>query len=114
MGQPKAWLPFGGELMLQRIVRILSAVVQPIVVVASPDQEVPPLPNGVLLTHDEQENRGPLQGLAAGLAALHGKCDAAYLSSCDVPFLRPAFVERMFGLLGEQSIAVPKVHNRLH
>ena len=26
MGRPKAWLPFGGELMLQRIVRILRAV----------------------------------------------------------------------------------------
>ena len=46
MGRPKAWLPFGGELMLPRIVRILREVVEPVVVVAASDQEVPPLPEG--------------------------------------------------------------------
>ena len=39
MGQPKAWLPFGGETMLARVVRILGGVVDPIVVVASPDAD---------------------------------------------------------------------------
>ncbi len=36
MGRPKAWLPFGGETMLERVVRLLSEVVHPIVVVAAP------------------------------------------------------------------------------
>ena len=44
MGRPKALLPFGPEVMLERVVRILSAVARPIVVVAAPDQELPPLP----------------------------------------------------------------------
>ena len=44
MGKPKAWLPFGGELMLPRVVRILRTVVAPVVVVAAPDQDLPPLP----------------------------------------------------------------------
>src|SRR5262245_3646442 len=34
MGRPKAWLPFAGETMLPRVVRLLGEVVQPIVVVA--------------------------------------------------------------------------------
>ena len=34
MGQSKAMLPFGNELLLQRVVRILGEVVSPIVVVA--------------------------------------------------------------------------------
>jgi molybdopterin-guanine dinucleotide biosynthesis protein A len=114
MGRPKAWLPFGSELMLQRVVRVLSEVVSPIVVVAAPEQEVPPLPAGVELTHDPEEFRGPLQGLAAGLAALGGRADAAYLSSCDVPFLRPAFVRRLIDFLGEHSICVPKVGDFHH
>ncbi len=29
MGRPKAWLPFGGETMLQRVVRVLAEVVHP-------------------------------------------------------------------------------------
>jgi len=114
MGQPKAWLPFGNELMLQRIVRILNSVVRPVVVVAAPDQEVPPLPAGVSLVRDSQGGRGPLEGLAAGLAALGGRSEAAYVSSCDVPFLQTGFVERMVELLGKHSICVPRVGDLYH
>ncbi len=109
MGRPKAWLPFGAELMLPRVVRLLREAVQPIVVVAAPGQEVPPVPPEVSIVRDEAKGRGPLQGLAAGLAALQGSADAAYVSSCDVPFLRPAFVRRLIELLGTATICVPYV-----
>lgn len=114
MGRPKAWLPFGDELMLPRVVRILGEVVSPIVVVAAPGQDVPPLPTGVEIVRDPEEGRGPLQGLAAGLGALTGRADAAYLSSCDVPFLQPAFVRRMIDLLGDHFICVPKIDDYHH
>src|SRR5437660_11743328 len=114
MGRPKAWLPFGDEVMLQRVVRILSGVVSPIAVVAAPDQELPALPDGVLVVRDEEKGRGPLQGLAAGLTTLRGQADAVYLSSCDVPFLRPAFVQRMIALLGDHQIGVPRVGDHHH
>jgi molybdopterin-guanine dinucleotide biosynthesis protein A len=114
MGRPKAWLPFGGELMLPRVVRLLSEAVRPVVVVAAPDQDVPPLPPEVTVVRDDERGRGPLQGLAAGFAALRGGADAAYLSSCDVPFLQPAFVARMFELLGNHAICVPRVDNFHH
>jgi molybdopterin-guanine dinucleotide biosynthesis protein A len=114
MGRPKAWLPFGEETMLGRVVRLLGEVVPPIVVVAAPEQEVPPLPPDVVIVRDPERGRGPLQGLAAGLAALREKADAAYASSCDVPFLRPAFVRRMIELLGERAIAVPDVGGYKH
>src|SRR5437667_9469264 len=87
MGRPKAWLPFGDELMLPRVVRLLSEAVSPIVVVAAPGQDVPPLPDDVQIVRDAEQGRGPLQGLLAGLHALQGRADAAYLSSCAVPFL---------------------------
>jgi molybdopterin-guanine dinucleotide biosynthesis protein A len=108
MGRPKAWLPFGDEVMLQRVVRILGSVVAPVVVVAALDQEVPPLPADVAIVRDEERGRGPLQGLLAGLQALRGKVDAAFLSSCDVPFLKPAFVRRLIDLLASASICVPR------
>jgi molybdopterin-guanine dinucleotide biosynthesis protein A len=114
MGRPKAWLPFGGELMLPRVVRLLGMAVGPVVVVAAPDQAVPPLPGDVQVVRDEERGRGPLQGLAAGLAALRGRADAAYLSSCDVPFLRPAFVRRLIDLLGDHAICVPQVGDHHH
>jgi molybdopterin-guanine dinucleotide biosynthesis protein A len=55
MGQPKAWLPFGDEVMLQRIVRIVRAVVDPVVVVAAPGQDVPELPDVQVI-----RDQGPL------------------------------------------------------
>jgi molybdopterin-guanine dinucleotide biosynthesis protein A len=114
MGRPKAWLPFGNEVMLQRVVRLLGEVVRPLVLVAAPDQNVPPLPAEITVVRDEERGRGPLQGLAAGLSALQGQVEAAYLSSCDVPFLRPNFVRRMIELLGEQAICVPFVNGYHH
>src|SRR5205807_1186627 len=107
-------LPFAGEVMLPRVVRLLSEAVRPIVVVAAPEQDVPPLPAEVPIVRDEEKGRGPLQGLAAGLAALQGQVDAAYLSSCDVPFLRPALVRRLIELLGDHAICVPQVGDYHH
>ena len=115
MGQPKAWLHIGDEVLLQRVVRILREVVEPVVVVAAPGQEVPELPVGVEMVRDSVEGRGPLQGLATGLTALTGKVDAVYLSSCDAPFLHAAFVRRMVNLLDEaSSIAVPHIGDYHH
>jgi molybdopterin-guanine dinucleotide biosynthesis protein A len=108
MGRPKAWLPFGPELMLQRVVRILSGVVSPIVVVAAIDQTVPELPAEVEVLRDEDDSLGPLAGLAVGLAALTGRARAAYASSCDVPLLEPAFVRFVVGALGDFDLAIPR------
>ena len=106
MGSPKALLPFGAETMLQRVVRLLATVVSPIVVVAAAEQSLPDLPPEVIVTRDEQEGRGPLEGLRAGLKALPGTSEAAYVTSCDVPLLVPAFALRMIELMSDADIAV--------
>jgi len=109
MGMAKATLPFGPETMLARVVRLLGEVVPRMVVVAAPQQELPALPADVVVARDRREGRGPLEALAAGLsAAQQAGIDAAYATSCDVPLLVPSFVERMFSLLGEHQIAVPR------
>jgi molybdopterin-guanine dinucleotide biosynthesis protein A len=114
MGRPKAWLPFGGEALLQRAVRILQQVVDPVVVVAAPGQDLPALPSSVLVAHDDRQYLGPLNGLATGLSALGSQADAAYLSSCDVPFLRPEFVRQVVERLGPADIAIPEVGGFKH
>lgn len=114
MGKPKALLPIGGELMLQRIVRLVSEVVSPIVVVAAPKQELPPLTPAIELAHDAVEGRGPLQAIAAGLDVLMTRCDAVFVTSCDAPFLKPAFVRRLIDLIGSKSICVPYVDGFYH
>jgi len=118
MGQAKALLPFGPELMLQRVVRILSAAVSPIVVVAAAGQELPQLSGDVLLARDEREGRGPLEGLRSGMKELarHGIGDdlAVYATGCDVPLLQVEFVREVLAALGENQAAVPVEDQFLH
>jgi molybdenum cofactor guanylyltransferase len=114
MGLPKATLPFGPELMLQRVTRLLAEVVAPIVVVAAPGQQLPRLPPHIAIARDRREGRGPLEGLAAGLASLVGRADAAYVTSCDVPLLQPDFVRRVIQELGSHDVAVPMIDGYHH
>lgn len=114
MGTPKATLPFGPETMLQRVVRLLSGVVDPIVIVAAREQVLPELAASVIVTRDEREARGPLEGLRAGLKALPAEVGAAYVTSCDVPLLVPGFVTRMLELLGDCEIAVMEIDGFPH
>jgi molybdopterin-guanine dinucleotide biosynthesis protein A len=109
MGRDKATLPFGPECLLQRIVRQLADVApaERIVVVAAAHQPLPKLPANVVITRDLHPDRGPLEGLAAGLRAAAQEIDALYVTGCDVPLLKPEFVQRMFDLLGDFEIAVP-------
>jgi molybdopterin-guanine dinucleotide biosynthesis protein A len=114
MGRPKAWLPFGPERMLQRVVRLVATVAGPVVVVAAPGQELPPLPGSVTIVRDPVSQRGPLQGLAAGLVALPESVELAYASATDVPFLEPAWIERLLALIGDHDLAIPFLEGHHH
>ena len=114
MGTSKALLPFGPETMLQRVLRLLSTVVSPIVVVAAAEQSLPDLPGDVIVTRDEQQGRGPLEGLRAGLKALPETVESAYVTSCDVPLLVPDFVRTMIALLADQDVAVMEIDGFAH
>ena len=50
---------------------------------------------------DPREGQGPVQGLAAGLAAIADRAGAAFVSSTDLPFLHPAFVRRVLRAVAE-------------
>lgn len=109
MGHDKATLPFGSELMLQRVVRTVRAVVdlESIVVVAAQNQIIPELPAAVIVARDQHPDRGPLEALSAGLRSMPDGVETIYLTSCDVPLLKPDFIREMFNRLGEADIAVP-------
>ncbi len=114
MGRPKAWLPFGPEVMLQRVVRLVGEVAGPIVVVAAPGQDLPDLPEGVAIVRDPVADRGPLQGLGAGLSALPETVELAYATATDVPFLRPAWISRLVELIAGSDLAIPEIGGYLH
>ena len=113
MGLDKAYLPFGPETLLQRVVRLLGSVAEPVVVVAAQDQRLPPLPSQVRVTRDRQDDHGPLEGIRGGLSALPEDVSACYVTSCDVPLLNPAVVPFLRERLADQDVVVP-VDGRFH
>ena len=116
MGTPKALLEWHGSTLLRRVVGLVGRGVDgPVVVVRAADQELPALPNDVVIAQDAEEARGPLQGIAAGLAAVAETVDAAFVSSVDVPFLSPAFVRQVTGALEPGiDVVVPHVDGHRH
>lgn len=114
MGRAKAMLPFGDETLLQRVVRIVGSVVDPIVVVAAADQPLPPLPGDVIVVRDRQPFLGPLAGLAIGLETLSRRADAAFLCACDVPLLEVAWIKALIDRLGDAEAVVTRDDNFLH
>ena len=96
MGTPKAALEWHGSTLLRRTVGILARVTDgPVVVVRAPGQDLPALPRATEVVDDPREGLGPVQGLAAGLAAVADRAEVAFVSSTDMPFLHPAFVRRV-------------------
>jgi molybdenum cofactor guanylyltransferase len=114
MGLPKAWLPFGPERLLQRVVRLVGVVSQPIVVVAAPGQELPELPTGVSIVRDPVVGQGPLRGLVTGLLALQDLVELAYATATDVPFLEPRWITRLAELIGDHDLAIPHIGSEYH
>jgi len=103
MGQDKWSLPFGGETLLERTVRAVREVVDEVWVVAREGQEIDG--GDYRIVRDPAEGLGPLAGLVAGLEAMDA--ERAFLTACDVPFLKPAYVRRMLELARGHPVAVP-------
>ena len=107
MGRAKAALEWHGSTLLRRTLGILSRSIDgPLLVVRAPGQPLPGIPPQVQVVEDAEEGLGPLCGIAAGLAALGGRTDAAFVCSTDLPFLHPAFVRRVLAALTDDLDAV--------
>jgi molybdopterin-guanine dinucleotide biosynthesis protein A len=104
MGQDKATLPFGDETLLERTVRIVREVVPEVLVISREDQ---PRVGDFRVVHDSAEGLGPLAGLVKGLEVMSS--ERAFLTSCDVPFLKPEYLRLMIELSQGHPITVPLV-----
>ncbi len=110
MGTAKAALEWHGSTLLRRTLGVLARAVDgPLLVVRAPGQLLPEIPSQVDVVEDPEEGLGPLQGIAAGLAALTGRAQIAFVCSTDLPFLHPVFVHRVLGALTGNALAIDVV-----
>jgi molybdopterin-guanine dinucleotide biosynthesis protein A len=108
MGADKATLDWHGTpLVLHVATTLRGALDGPLVVVAAEGQA---LPDGLEVVRDARPDRGPLEGMLAGLHALAGRAEAAYVCAVDLPFLTAEAVHRAVAALrcGAQA-AIPVV-----
>lgn len=112
MGSPKASLDWHGSTLLRRVTGLAQRTVDgPVVVVRAPGQELPQIHPSIEVVEDAREGRGPLQGLAAGLAVIGDRAEVAYASSTDVPLLHPAFIRRVIGgFAADIDVVLPEIH----
>ncbi|HAW28141.1 MAG TPA: hypothetical protein DCY03_08490 [Planctomycetaceae bacterium] len=106
MNYPKALLPLGQELMLQRVIRIVSEVVSPVIIVASRDQELPEIPDSIRVVDDVNPGAGPLPAIALGLRELALDCQAAFVSACDTPLIHKDIIQAILSKLAEHDLAM--------
>ncbi|HET7428085.1 MAG TPA: molybdenum cofactor guanylyltransferase, partial [Gaiellales bacterium] len=112
MGTPKALLDWHGSTLVERVAGLLARVAAPVVIVAAPGQELPDVP-GAETAVDASPGRGPLEGIAAGLRALQGRCDRAFVAATDLPLMHPAFVSAVLDALQGEA-AAPASDGRVH
>lgn len=113
MGTAKAALEWHGSTLAYRVAGLVArGTGGPVVVVRARGQRLPALPAGVRIAEDTREGRGPLQGIAAGLAALDGDADVAFVAAVDMPLLHPAFVAAVCAGLEGADVALPVVGGR--
>jgi molybdopterin-guanine dinucleotide biosynthesis protein A len=109
MGTAKAELEWHGSTLLRRTIGVLARSVEgPLLVVRSPGQPLPAIPPHVEVVDDPEHGRGPLQGIAVGLAGLAGRARMAFVCSTDLPFLHPAFVRLVLtALTDDVDVVLP-------
>jgi molybdopterin-guanine dinucleotide biosynthesis protein A len=108
MGRPKALLPFGNEPLIAHLVRRLEHKFTLVVVVASPEQELPPLPAKVV--RDEIAYQGPVGGIYYGLKAAIGT--GAFVTSCDAAFLNLPLISFLTSQILNHDVVVPYWQDR--
>lgn len=116
MGESKALLEWHGSTLVRRAVGLVARAVDgPVVVVRAPGQTLPSLPPGTELAEDALEARGPLQGMAAGFAAIAGRAEIVFVSGVDSPLLHPALVVCVIASLRpDDDVALPHAHGFAH
>ena len=114
MGTSKSALDHRGAPLLAHVVGVLEQHCHPRYVVTAPGRAVPDV--GVEVLEDDVLDRGPLAGVARGLAAAAAAgCEVAVVCATDLPLLDPAFVAALLGLLrpGDDAV-VPVLDGQLH
>ena len=112
MGVAKALLRVNGDTFLERAVSRLRGICARIIVSASPELDLPQLPECTVV-RDEAPDLGPLAGIIGGLAA--SSDDWHVVLACDLPLVRAEVLDLLVrrAKADECDAVVPRAGGRL-
>ena len=108
-GRPKALLELGGRQIIERVLDVVGAVVDDVLIVTNTPElygflELP-------MVADAWPEHGSLGGIFTGLAAAPG--DAAFTVACDMPFLQRDVARLVVSRAADGDVVVPRVGDQL-
>jgi len=119
IGGEKASMEFFGKTMVERAVEGARKVAEDVIVVARDGSQAELLREMALevrVVPDLVPNYGPVAGLASGMNCAEG--ELALAIGCDLPFLNPGLLDKLFRLAEGHDAAIPVrkdgVMERLH
>lgn len=103
MGEDKAFLPVGGQLLIDRVLTAVGAVADDIIIVTNSPEKYAGY--RVRLVRDAHPGTGALGGIYTGLLAAERWC--GLVVACDMPFLNVDLLQYMAGLVGQYDVVMP-------
>jgi len=106
-GRDKYFFSYRGETFIKRLIESLETVVDEIIIVAKNEEKCSHFEGikNVHIVSDIIKGRGPIGGLQAGVPAAKG--EVIFVSACDMPFLNPDVVDRLFDKINEHEAIIP-------
>lgn len=104
-GQPKAWLEVAGRPIIERVLDVVRAVTDDVLIVTNTPQVYGAL--GLPMVADLVPDGGSLGGIYTGLTAARG--DAAFTVACDMPFLRADVARLVTARADRADVVIPRV-----
>ncbi|POG54320.1 molybdenum cofactor guanylyltransferase [Haloferax marisrubri] len=111
--EDKAVASLAGTPLIRRVADRMTGAVDRLVVNCRPEQtaELRTALDGydhpITIAEDTDCDEGPMSGIMTGLRA--AETEYAFVAACDMPFLEPALIERLFERAGGHDAAVPRV-----
>ncbi|MFQ5343261.1 MAG: molybdenum cofactor guanylyltransferase [Anaerolineae bacterium] len=105
MGQDKAFLQVGGELLIDRVLKAVRAVADDIIIVTNSPEKYAGYP--ARLIRDAYPGTGALGGIYTGLLAAEHSC--GIVVACDMPFLKVDLLQYMAGQIEQYDVVIPYV-----
>lgn len=103
MGRDKAFLKAGSERLIDRQVRLFSALFREVIIVTNRPLDC--LDQPAAIATDILPGRGALGGIYTGL--FHATAEQAFFAACDMPFLNRDFMAYMIEQATGRDIVVP-------